>query len=54
MIIKHWFIVDNARSPLLSPLLEKEMATHSKDSHGQRSLACYSPWCHKSQTQLSD
>ena len=24
------------------------------DSGGQRSLACYSPWDHKSQTQLSD
>ena len=38
--------------------LEKEMATHSSilpgKSHGQRSLAVYSPWAHKSQTQLSD
>ena len=24
------------------------------DSHGQRSLAGYSPWGHKSQTRLSD
>jgi len=24
------------------------------ESHGQRSLAGYSPWGHKSQTQLSD
>jgi len=23
---------------------ENEMATHSKESHGQRSLAGYSPW----------
>ena len=37
MIIENWFIIDNALSPLLSPLLEKEMATHSKDSHRQRS-----------------
>ena len=38
--------------------LEKEMATHSSilpgKSHGQRSLAVYSPWAHKSQTQLND
>ena len=30
--------------------LEKEMATHSsilEESHGQRSLAGYSPWAHK-------
>ena len=24
------------------------------ESHGQRSLACYSPWGHKSQTRLGD
>ena len=38
--------------------LEKERATHSSilpgKSHEQRSLAGYSPWAHKSQTQLSD
>ena len=35
--------------------LEKEMATHLPEkSHGQRSLAGYSPWGHKSRTQLSD
>ena len=32
-------------------LLEKEMGTHSsilsRESHVQRSLAGYSPWCHK-------
>jgi len=37
--------------------LEKEMATHSSmlagESHGQRSLAGYSSWDPKSQTQLS-
>ena len=31
--------------------LEKEMPTHStitpRNSHGQRSLIGYSPWCHK-------
>ena len=36
--------------------LEKEMATHSSmlawESHGQRSLAGYSPWSHKSRTWL--
>ena len=25
-----------------------------RESHGQRRLAGYSPWCRKSQTQLSD
>ena len=38
--------------------LEEGMATHSSilagKSHGQRSLADYSPWGHKSQTRLSD
>ena len=37
--------------------LEKEMATHSSipgKSHGQRSLAGYSPWGKKSQIQLSN
>ena len=38
--------------------LEKEMATHSKilarESPGQRILAGYSPWGHKSQTQPSE
>ena len=38
--------------------LEKKTATHSVflpgKSHGQRSLACYSPWSHRSQTLLSD
>ena len=38
--------------------LEKEKATHSifspGESHGQRSLAGYSPWGLKSWTQLSD
>ena len=38
--------------------LEKEMATHSKilvgEYPGQRSLAGYSPWGHKSQTQPSE
>ena len=27
--------------------LEKEMATHSREYHGQRNLASYSPWVHK-------
>ena len=27
--------------------LEKEMATHSRESHGGRSLVGYSPWGHK-------
>ena len=27
--------------------LEEEMATHSRESHGQRSLAGCSPWGHK-------
>ena len=34
--------------------LEREMAIHSSffawESHGQRSLVGYSPWCRKSQT----
>ena len=34
------------------------METHSSTfvwkSHGQRSLAGYSPWCHKELEQLSD
>ena len=39
--------------------LEKEMAIYSQyflpgESNGQRSLAGYSPWGHKSRTQLSD
>ena len=37
--------------------LEKAMATNSRflpEYKGQRSLVDYSPWCHKSQTQLSD
>ena len=38
--------------------LEKGMATHSVflpgESHGQRSLAGYSPWGYKSQTQVSN
>ena len=39
--------------------LEKEMATHIPvflpvESHGQRSLAGYSPWGRKSRTRLSD
>ena len=39
--------------------LEKEMATHTPvflpgKSHGQGSLGGYSPWDHKSWTQLSD
>ena len=38
--------------------LEKEMASHfgflPGESHGQRSLAGYSPWGHKEQTWLSD
>ena len=38
--------------------LEEEMATHSifllEKSHGQRSLASYSPWGRKSQIRLSD
>ena len=37
--------------PGLGDPLEKEMATHSiflpEESHGQRSLAGYSPWGHK-------
>ena len=37
--------------------LEKEMATHSNflpgKFHGQKSLAGYSPWGRKSQTQFS-
>ena len=37
--------------------LEKEMATHSSilawRIHGQRSLAAFSLWGHKSRTQLS-
>ena len=39
-------------------LLEEEVPTHSsllpRESHGQKSLAGYSPWGHKSQTQLSN
>ena len=39
------------RSPSPEDPLEKEMATHpsivSGESHGQRSLAGYSPWGHK-------
>ena len=43
---------ENAGSiPGLEDPLEKEMATHSSilagESHGQRSLAGYSPWGHK-------
>ena len=42
----------------LEDSLEKGMATHSsilpEESHGQRSLAGYSPWGCKSWTQLSD
>ena len=38
--------------------LEEEMVTHSSilawEIHGQRSLAGYSPWGHKSWTQLSN
>ena len=38
--------------------LKKEMATYSsilaRESHGQRTLAGYSPWGHKSRTQLSN
>ena len=34
--------------------LEKEMVTYSGKAHGQRSLVGYSPWGHKSQTQLSN
>ena len=38
--------------------LEKEMSTHSSilawRIHEQRNLAGYSPWDHKSRTQLSD
>ena len=35
--------------------LEKEMTAHSSgESHGQRSLAGYSPWGCKSRTYLSD
>ena len=38
--------------------LEKEMVTNSSflpgESHGQGSLAGYSPWGHKNQTRLSD
>ena len=38
--------------------LEKEMATHSSifagKSHGQRSLAGYSPWSHKELDMTSD
>ena len=39
-------------------LMEKEMATHLAflpgKSHGQRNLAGYSPWGHKSQTRLDN
>ena len=39
-------------------LLEEEVQTHSsllpRESHGQKSLAGYSPWGRKSQTQLSN
>ena len=40
------------QEPQVRPLdqkdpLEKEMATHHGKSHGQRSLAGYSPWGHK-------
>lgn len=39
-------------------LLEEEVQTHSsllpRESHGQKSLAGYSPWGCKSQTQLSN
>ena len=31
--------------------LGKEMATHSRKSHGQRSLAGYSPWDHRVTTE---
>ena len=38
--------------------LEKEMATHSSillgELRGQRRLVGYSPWSHKSRTQLSN
>ena len=34
--------------------LEKEMVTYSGKAYGQRSLVGYSPWGHKSQTQLSN
>ena len=50
----------NARDPGLIPgsedPLEKEMATCSTigESHGQRSVAGYSPWGRKSQTRLCD
>ena len=45
--------------PLKAALVEKEMATPTPvilpgKHHGQRSLAGYSPWDHKSQTRLSD
>ena len=49
---------DAGSIPGLGNALEKEMATHSSTlagkSHGQRSLAGYSPGCHKSWTQLGD
>ena len=42
---------DQAQSLGWEDPLEKEMATHSSilagESHGQRSLASYSPWGHK-------
>ena len=38
--------------------LEKEMATHSTvlawETHGQRSLAGYSPWGHKYMSYVAD
>ena len=50
---KRWGSIPDQGEPL-----EKEMAPHSNilpwKSHGQRSLVGYSPWGHKSWTQLSD
>ena len=44
--------------PGLGSTLEKERTTHSSvlpgESHGQRSLAGYSPWGCRSRTQLSN
>ena len=46
------------RSPGQEDPLEESMATYSSilawKSHEQRSLVGHRPWCHKSQTWLSD
>ena len=58
--LKHtiqWVLV-NVIEIICITSLEERMATHSvflpRKSYGQRSLAGYSPWGHKSWTRLSD